>query len=322
MAESTFHTAAELAALRHNAKVLGELLGALYRLQLLPPDAGPADAGFVAACRVPRAADFQAAWLLQACRELCIEPRLHRQVWEYAFLLSACRRLGLLQPGRRALGVGTHDDPLTSCLTAHGLEVVLLAEDSAPAQVMERAFRPALVGRARFDALASVEPPNLLSEPFRLAGQFDLCWTTQALERQGSVTAGLGMAHAMIHTLRPGGVALLTTEFDLGLTGTHARGSSAITVFGRTELERLREELAAAGHAMAPLDVAWGTGVLDSYIDMPPYAGDPQAQPGRAEPPHLKLLIEGTVATRIGLVLHAAGASAGGPAHEEEETAT
>lgn len=309
---------AELAALRHNAKAFGELLAVLQRAGLLSVEAGPGDSTFVATCRMPRASDFQSPWLQDACRLLQIEPRMHRQVWEYAYVLAALRSHGLLQPGRRALGVATHSDPLASCLAAHGVEVVL-ADAGEPATVREAALRPHLVERARFEALVSVEPLAHVWQPARWAGQFDLCWTTQALERQGSAARGLELAHAMSRFLRPGGLGALTTEFDLGLVGPAPEGAS-LSLFCQSHLQALAAELTAHGHALAPLDLSWGNGVLDAYIDMPPYPGDPGEVPGRPEPAHLKMLVDGVPVTRIGLLLHAASVNPLEPAGHPSRT--
>jgi hypothetical protein len=72
-------------------------------------------------------------------------------------------------------------------------------------------------------------------------------------------------------------------------------------------MEALARRLAARGHAMAPIDYGPGHGLLDHYVDLPPYGrfeADGFAPP---TPPHLRLSVDGIPATSIGLIIRAAG---------------
>jgi hypothetical protein len=317
---SAFPHSAELAALRRNAKAFGELLATLYQSGLLRAQAESTQDPFRLSCRVPRVIDFETAWLRDACRALQIEPRLHRQVWEYAFVWAALHRLNLLRPGLRALGVATHEDPFASCLAQQGVEVVL-AEPGDLSTALESAFRPSQVGRKRFEAMVTIESPGSGAWPASWKGQFDICWTTRALERQQSVQGSLSMARSMVSVLRPGGAALITTEFSLGLVESPSPAAS-LCILERSHLDLLAQAFTASGFALAPLELDWGNTVLDAYIDVPPYPGDPGGDSQRLEPPHLKMLIDGIAVTRIALLLLAGSPPQDSPATLSRQTHT
>ena len=53
---------------------------------------------------------------------------------------------------------------------------------------------------------------------------------------------------------------------------------------------------------MLPVDFGTGAGVLDGFVDLPPYPGNDSPLP-LPEAPHLRLSIMGLVATSIGFIV-------------------
>src|SRR6185437_412017 len=95
--------------------------------------------------------------------------------------------------------------------------------------------------------------------------------------------------------LRPGGIAVHTTELNLtSPTRTIDHGSTVL--FRRPDLESLVAALRGDGHQASPVDFAFGADAIERYIDLPPY---------RAEP-HLRVALAGKVrwyeTTSVGLV--------------------
>jgi hypothetical protein len=64
-------------------------------------------------------------------------------------------------------------------------------------------------------------------------------------------------------------------------------------LYRRRDMETLSRRMQDRGIEMAPLDFDAGDGVLDRYVDMPPYL----------DAPHLRLAIEGYASTSIALIL-------------------
>jgi hypothetical protein len=120
---------------------------------------------------------------------------------------------------------------------------------------------------------------------------FDFAWSACAFEHLGSIDKGLDFVEATLDCVKPGGVVVHTTEFNVSSDrDTVAFGSTVL--FRRKDMERLAARLEAKGHTLLPVDYDLGEGVLDDYCDIKPYR----------EEPHLRLLIGNYKSTSIGLI--------------------
>jgi hypothetical protein len=103
--------------------------------------------------------------------------------------------------------------------------------------------------------------------------------------------------------LRPGGLAVHTTEFNLtSNTDTVEQGSYVI--YRLCDIEAICERLRQSGHRVAPLDLFPGAHELDRYVDMPPYYQSAKEPHGRVK--HLRLALNGFASTSIGLIIEKA----------------
>ncbi|MBV8302888.1 MAG: hypothetical protein JOZ04_01660 [Acidimicrobiia bacterium] len=126
---------------------------------------------------------------------------------------------------------------------------------------------------------------------------FDFCWSLCAMEHLGSLEAGLHFVERSLDCLRPGGVAVHTTELNLSSDVSTLDGGTTV-LYRKRDLESLVAQLEAGGHKVAPLDLDPGDGVLDAYVDGPPWID----WPGR---PVLRVDVEGFVTTSFALVITA-----------------
>ncbi|HEX2576655.1 MAG TPA: hypothetical protein VHK88_09935 [Aquihabitans sp.] len=273
---------------------------------------GPADARFPDGIRsrVCTAEQFDEPWYATWCERLGEVPRTNRKQWEHAYIARAADEVGVVRPGTRALGFGVGQEPLVAFLAGQGVEVVatdLDLEDDGSlvwhntgqhASSLDPLRRPALCPDGRFDELVSWRPVDMRSVPTDLV-DFDLCWSSCCFEHLGSLDAGLAFVEASLGTLRPGGVAIHTTEFNLSSDdATIDHGS--VVLYRRRDLEAFTARMEAAGHEVAALDLAPGTGVLDEFVDVPPFVDDP----------HIRIALRGHVGTSVALVIRKAGGSA------------
>ncbi len=312
--------AREALLLRWNLKVLAtELARQRYAAGLAGPEAALPDLPrrLPLSSRVCRQADIEDPWLRHWCGQLRMAPMYHRKVWEDCFVLQALWEGGMLAPGRRALGFAVGQEWLPAFLVGRGIEV--LATDLDPEDVRARAwrdtgqhaaaadplFQPHLVGEADFARLLRHRAVDMAAIPPDLTqGGFDFVWSVCSLEHLGTIERGLDFVLQAMRCLRPGGLAVHTTEFNLDADGpTMERGATVL--FQRRHLDLLAARLAAAGHRMLPLgeDAARG-GVLDDYVDLPPFAHDPSPF-GALDPPHLRMALEGHAVTSVGIVVRA-----------------
>ena len=311
----------EAAVLRGTVKALGAELarqrcaaGFAGPAAALPPEPVPFGLG----SRTCRQADIEGEWLRHWCRRLGIWPAYHRKVWEVCFIAQAAWEAGALAPGRGALGFAVGREALPSLFASAGMEVVATDLPAGDARAREwvrtgqhaggeearqALFRPGLLGAAEFGRRVSFRPADMRRiPPDLLRGGFDLVWSSCAMEHLGSLGRGADFVLEAMRCLRPGGVAVHTTEFNTDAAGGTVRFGSTV-LYQRRHLDALARRLAGAGHRMLPLDDGAGEGPLDAFVDLPPYGEE--AEPAAAATPHLRLSIRGYPATSAGIVARA-----------------
>ena len=77
----------------------------------------------------------------------------------------------------------------------------------------DAAYHAHLVSREHFDRYVSLRYVDMNAIPSDLR-DFDFCWSICALEHIGSIQKGLDFIENSLRTLRSGGVAVHTTEFN------------------------------------------------------------------------------------------------------------
>lgn len=228
--------------------------------------------------------------------------REHRKVWEFVWILATLRAAGLLRSGIRALGFGVGHEPLPAYFASLGIEV--LATDAPPevvagqgwdstgqhAAALQALHQPHLVADAELARLVRFSPVDMNHIPATLGG-FDFCWSACALEHLGSLEHGMRFIEASLATLKPGGIAVHTTEFNLSSNDRTAE-SPDLSLYRKRDIEGLFERLVAAGHEPLPLNLHPGAAALDEHVDLPPYS-----------PMHLKLEMRHHVCTSIGIAV-------------------
>ncbi|RYJ04465.1 MAG: class I SAM-dependent methyltransferase [Acetobacteraceae bacterium] len=242
----------------------------------------------------------------ELCAMLDIIPNPHRKVWEFCYVVAVMRAAGLMRPGIRALGFGVGQEPIPALLARSGVAVVATdapdtvvhlqgwASTGQHAAGLEALDRPAILPFAELQALVEFRPVDMNAIPETLRG-FDVCWSSCAFEHLGSIALGLRFFEESLETLKPGGIAVHTTEFNLS-SDTETFDTAGLCLFRKRDMEAMLGRLAAAGHKVWPLNLHPGSAAVDAHIDLPPYAL-----------PHLKLALGQYVTTSIGLVVQKAG---------------
>lgn len=212
------------------------------------------------------------------------------------------READLIRPNTRLLGFGVGREPIPSMLAANGVDVV--ATD-APAEVADvhgwrrvdehseslmNLHRPELLDEAAFRARVMFRTVDMNAIPEDLRG-FDGCWSSCCFEHLGGIEHGLRFVERSLDTLRPGGFAFHTTEFNLASNDATLE-TEGLSFYRRRDIETLVARLTEQGHMVWPLNLHPGFAELDQFVDTPPYAL-----------PHVKLEAHGYVTTSIGLAI-------------------
>lgn len=253
--------------------------------------------------QICRQADFALDAYRYWCARLGETPRLHRKQWEFFYICQALHERGLLRAGARGLGFGVGQEPLPAAFAARGAEILATDQTADAAQQggwrqsgqhaagLDALLRPQICDDATLHARVRFRTLDMNDIPGDLTG-FDFCWSACSLEHLGSLRHGLRFVENSVRTLRTGGVAVHTTEFNL--SSPHATLETPhLCVYRRSDIAALVKRLEAAGHRVEPLEWSPGTGMADDYVDLPPY---------RAEP-HLRLRLAEFDCTSVGLIV-------------------
>ena len=122
---------------------------------------------------------------------------------------------------------------------------------------------------------------------------FDFTWSSCSFEHCGSIALGLAFVENQMACLKPGGVAVHTTELNLS-SESDTLSEGATVIFRRADIEDLVARLRKQGHEVEPLSYGLGQTAEDKFVDIFPYGDEP----------HLKLLLaEKYVSTSVALII-------------------
>ncbi|MEG4571611.1 class I SAM-dependent methyltransferase [Microcoleus sp. N3A4] len=232
------------------------------------------------------------------------EPIFHRKLWEYAYILQCLSETGMMSPGRRGLGFGVGKEPLVAVMAARGCQVVATDLDSEEATkqgwastgqyaaTLEALNDRGICPLERFASHVTYRVADMNKIDADLVG-FDFVYSSCAFEHLGSIELGLQFVKNSLKCLRPGGIAVHTTEFNV-LSNDETIDHQQTVLFRRQDIDRLAADLTGQGHEIV-LNYNTGSGPFDRHIDVPPWSGI-----------HLKLQLEQYVTTSLGLLIQKA----------------
>ena len=230
------------------------------------------------------------------------EVMLHRKMWEWLFIAEALRERGMLAPGRSGLGFGVGQEPLVALFAAAGCDVVATDQPHESAVAtgwtdsavewsggLEDLNVFGLCGAAEFGRRVAYRPVDMTSIPADLRG-FDFAWSSCALEHLGTLAAGMDFVVAQLDCLRPGGVAVHTTEY-LVSSNSETVEEGGTVFYRRRDIEALVRRLRKADHDV-DMDYTLGATPEDLHVDVPPFSNV-----------HLRTELAGYVMTSLALIV-------------------
>lgn len=302
----------DVANLRANSKLFAAYIAELTYNSKIPAEAIDGPVRIQTKGRVCRQSDFSSPWFLYWAERLKFAPRLHRKLWEDAYVVQCLWERGCLEPGKTGLGFAVGMKSLPSLFVSCGARITatdLSADDERSrgwslthqhASNLEVLWKPMLVDRETFLGNCSFEFVDMTGIPSKLDDQFDFCWSVCAFEHLGTLWKGLQFVRQATRTLKPGGVAVHTTEYNVGDAETIDNWSTVL--YQRKHFATLKAMIEEVGCRLVDIDFDLGREFFDCYIDVPPYPHDASCLPN-PQPPHVKLSIDGFPATSIAIII-------------------
>ena len=231
-------------------------------------------------------------------------PRFHRKQWEFFFMCQSLFKSGALKLGMRGLCFGAGVEPLPAVFASMGCDIVASDQAIEEAQLggwtdsnQHAISLNALNGRKicedeKFATYVSLRTVDMNEIPEVLFNSFDFCWSACCFEHLGSLEHGMRFVELSIRTLKPGGIAVHTTEFNLS-SNEATYESCHLSIYPRRDIDALIDRLTCAGHHVVPVNWSRGSGRLDRVTDLPPFGDEP----------HLRLQLSDYECTSIGLII-------------------
>ncbi|MFK5984190.1 MAG: glycosyltransferase [Pseudomonadota bacterium] len=235
-----------------------------------------------------------------------ITNKMHRKLWEWCFIAQALFEQKVLLKGKRGLGFAVGTEPLSSMFCHYGASIVAtdlsidVAQEKGWVDTRQHAFDlSALNARKlceteKFKKLCQFKnvDMNAIPDSFK---NFDFLWSSCSLEHLGSLELGEQFIYNAMKCLKPGGVAVHTTEYNFSSDINTIRTGPTV-LYRKKDIKKIRDNLVAKGHTVLDINFDSGTMPDDLIIDVPPYYQD-------ADKAHLKLKHEGYVITSIGIII-------------------
>lgn len=229
---------------------------------------------------------------------------MHRKVWEFAYIIQALHERKMLRRRKRGLGFAVGKEPLSALFAKHGCAIVATDLDFNEADHSNSNWVNTNQHAARIDDInekgicdrdlflkrVNFRPVDMNNIPIDLNG-FDFCWSSCAFEHLGSIQQGKEFIYNMMDCLKPGGVAVHTTEFNVS-SNTDTVDNHHDVLFRKCDIEDMADKLRKDGHVIE-LDFSLGDREADVFVDSPPFKHDP----------HLRFQYGEYVSTSIGLII-------------------
>jgi 2-polyprenyl-3-methyl-5-hydroxy-6-metoxy-1,4-benzoquinol methylase len=233
-------------------------------------------------------------------------PHFHRKQWEFVYITQTLFENDMLKAGNRGLGFGVGVEPLPALFASMGCKIIASDMDMK----REAAKRWKITNQHSSNKIELLNqkgicPPAIFKEnvSFRnidmnnipddlRRGMFDFIWSSCALEHIGGLQKSVDFIINSLDTLRPGGIAVHTTEYNLSSNDDTQEDPSGY-VFRRKDIEDIAEKITRLGHHVYPLDFRQGKLGGDMFVDETPYQ----------QKLHLRLRLGHYAATSFGLII-------------------
>lgn len=250
-----------------------------------------------------KAMDINAAWYRRWCDELSETPGFHRKQWEFVYIMQALWERGCIEPGKKGLVFAVGREPLPAMFAKYGCNI--LATDILPEEGVKKGWgdsRQLCFGAEllndreicepdKFNKLVSYKAVDMNAIPVDLIG-FDFNWSSCSFEHLGTIEKGMSFLKDQLKTLRPGGWAVHTTEYNIS-SNDETQDNNDTVIYRKKDIDEIVSSLRKEGHFVEETDFSLGGLPEDFIVDTEPHD----------QKIHIRLQVGKYVVTSIGLII-------------------
>jgi hypothetical protein len=250
-----------------------------------------------------KAKDFYTGWYKRWCDELKEKPNFHRKQWEFVYIMQALWERGCIAEGKRGLVFAVGSEPLPSVFANYGCDI--LATDIFPEEGLAKGwgnnnqlcfgldslYKCDICDKETFYKRVEYLAVDMNTIPSELKN-YDFNWSSCSFEHLGTIEKGITFLKNQLNTLKPGGWAVHTTEYNIS-SNDETQDNNETVIYRQRDIEKIVSALRSEGHFVEELDYSLGGLHQDFRIDIQPHE----------QKIHLKLQIGKFVVTSMGLIV-------------------
>jgi len=238
------------------------------------------------------------------CEQLKIEPKMHRKQWEWVYVAQVLFENGFLKQGNKGLCFAAGQEPLPALFASLGCKITATDLDisAETAKIWESTNqntgnniknlnKNGVCSDDLFEKnvqFRSLDMNNISDE----LKDFDFNWSCCAFEHLGGIKHGLDFLVNNLKTLKAGGIAVHTSEFNL-TSDEKTLETKNLCIFRKRDCIEIVSKLEQMGHYVYPFNFWIGNELLDNFVDIPAYNSDF----------HLRLNLLNHVSTSFGIIV-------------------
>lgn len=235
--------------------------------------------------------------------------KIHRKQWEFISIIQALQDVGKILPNNNGLGFGVGSEPLPSYFAKQGCKITATDQPLTNKNAAnwdksnqlcitpDSIYKPEILDKETFDKNVLFSRMDMNWIPI-LPDKFDFVWSACCLEHLGTLQHGLWFIIRTLSLLKPGGVAVHTTEFNLS-SNSKTNDYHLNNIYRESDIEILQDTVRGLGYKME-VDFSKGQHNYDKFVDGGGWPGWNDGSDGK---PHINLKIDGFDATSIILII-------------------
>lgn len=233
---------------------------------------------------------------------------MHRKLWEWCAIARALEERDMLRSGRRGIGFAVGQEPLSSLFAARGADILASdfsgegaaegwAQTAQRGDSLENIHWPRAIPLQQFKERVVYQDVDMRNLDHLPKSHFDFSWSSCSFEHLGTLDLGLKFLMDAMACLKPGGVAVHTTEYNVSSNGATVEAGPNV-IYRRRDIEQLDMDLRQMRCGIESIDLDPGADPHDIGFDFWPFY-----QQGSQ---HVKLQLDGYVCTSLLLIVRKA----------------